>query len=185
MNAYFDVTVLTMCGIPSITLLGTPADWRSIRDRARVLGEFDLQPWVRDLEPVLDQFVAAAEGTVDTAFWQSFVKRHSGSGGPYLTGWINVLFPYLEAGFGGGPKANRFMSTWATAVEGAWSVNGSALHEFPAGYTATPFTWLYLEEKLPMDFLGGFVGVSQDEHTLALRPAIGWAVRRTPTLAPK
>jgi len=28
-----------------------------------------------------------------------------------------------------------------------------------------------------MEFLGGFVGVSQDEASLALRPEIGWAVR--------
>jgi hypothetical protein len=27
-----------------------------------------------------------------------------------------------------------------------------------------------------MRFFGGFVGVGQDEPTLALRPAIGWAV---------
>jgi len=28
-----------------------------------------------------------------------------------------------------------------------------------------------------MEFLGGFVGVSQDSGTLALRPEIGWAIR--------
>jgi len=27
-----------------------------------------------------------------------------------------------------------------------------------------------------MEFLGGFVGISQDSQTLALRPEIGWAV---------
>ncbi len=38
----------------------------------------------------------SAEGDVDRAFWQSFHKLQSASGGPYVTGWINVLFPYLE-----------------------------------------------------------------------------------------
>jgi hypothetical protein len=28
-----------------------------------------------------------------------------------------------------------------------------------------------------MEFLGGFVGIGQDEATLAVRPAVGWAVR--------
>lgn len=30
---------------------------------------------------------------------------------------------------------------------------------------------------LPMQFVGGFVGVAQDDATLAVTPAIGWAVR--------
>jgi hypothetical protein len=28
-----------------------------------------------------------------------------------------------------------------------------------------------------MEFLGGFVGVSQDKDTLAVKPEIGWAIR--------
>jgi hypothetical protein len=31
-----------------------------------------------------------------------------------------------------------------------------------------------------MEFLGGFVGVSQDKDTLTVKPEIGWAVRETP-----
>jgi hypothetical protein len=185
MGAYFDVTMLTKCGVPSITLLGTPADWRALRDRARSLAEFKLERWLRALEPILDQFVAAAEGTVDTEFWQSFVKETDSSGGPYVTGWINVLFPYLEDG--GAPEPNPLLARWAkwaTRPRGAHRSNGPrlgpALEHFPRGYSVASFTWNHLDTDLPMDFLGGFVGLSQDEHTLALRPAIGWAVRRRP-----
>jgi hypothetical protein len=32
-----------------------------------------------------------------------------------------------------------------------------------------------------MEFLGGFVGVSQEQATWALRPEIGWAVREQVT----
>ena len=42
-----------------------------------------------------------------------------------------------------------------------------------------PFTWDYLDTELPMELLGGFVGVSQGED-LAVRPAIGWAVQDAP-----
>ncbi|XXY47470.1 DUF4419 domain-containing protein [Sorangium sp. So ce269] len=35
-------------------------DWSSIRRRVRALGEYELSWWTRALEPVLDQFVAAA-----------------------------------------------------------------------------------------------------------------------------
>jgi hypothetical protein len=31
-----------------------------------------------------------------------------------------------------------------------------------------------------LEFLGGFVGVAQDQETLTLRPEIGWAVREAP-----
>jgi hypothetical protein len=31
-----------------------------------------------------------------------------------------------------------------------------------------------------MEVLGGFVGVSQNKETLAVKPEIGWAVREAP-----
>src|SRR4051812_12424970 len=43
MSRFFDFRVITRCGIPEITLLGTTEDWESIRVRARVLAEFDLE----------------------------------------------------------------------------------------------------------------------------------------------
>jgi hypothetical protein len=41
--------------------------------------------------------------------------------------------------------------------------------------------WEYSGTYFDMDFLGGLVGVAQDQETLALRPEIGWAVREAPT----
>jgi hypothetical protein len=43
-----------------------------------------------------------------------------------------------------------------------------------------PFSWDYLDRSFDMEFLGGFVGVSQDRETLAVKPEIGWAVREAP-----
>jgi len=34
-----------------------------------------------------------------------------------------------------------------------------------------------LGTEIPMTLSGGFVGISQDPQTLAVRPAIGWAVQ--------
>ena len=45
------------------------------------------------------------------------------------------------------------------------------------GLSCVGFTWEYLLKEIAREFLGGFVGVSQDPATLALRPAVGWAVR--------
>jgi hypothetical protein len=38
---------------------------------------------------------------------------------------------------------------------------------------------IWIERSFDMDFLGGFVGVAQDQATLTLRPEIGWAVRES------
>jgi hypothetical protein len=86
------------CGIPAITLLGTPADWRSVRQRAQTFSDLDLElkPWTRALLPVLDRIVRTAEGHDDAAFWQSFFHYNRGSMGSELTGWIHLLFPYLH-----------------------------------------------------------------------------------------
>jgi hypothetical protein len=91
---YFQYECAIGCGIPSITLLGTPDDWRSVRRRAAMLGEFELGWWIDALLPVLDQIVATAEGSVERAFWQSFFRHESRSGIDELTGWIQLLFPY-------------------------------------------------------------------------------------------
>ena len=76
------------CGIPEITLEGTVEDWKVLREKALSLGDYGLQWWVEALEPVLDQFVAAASGSIDREFWCRIWPI------PYVTGWILTLFPY-------------------------------------------------------------------------------------------
>src|SRR5262249_39725078 len=93
---YFEYEMLGGCGIPSITLLGTPDDWHLLRRRAAVLSQFGLGHWTRVLLPVLDEIVRTAEGRVDRGFWRSFFRYESGSGPALLTGWIVTLFPYLR-----------------------------------------------------------------------------------------
>jgi hypothetical protein len=176
MKNYFDFVLVTLCGIPAITLLGTVEDWQAIRRRAEMFAEFDLADWVRALLPVLDQFVKAAAGVPDRTFWQSIYKDDGGSGGPYVTGWITVLFPYLD---GGGPPMGRIVRNdyalaWSSG--GGRYADGPTLGRFPRGLSRVPLTWEYLETTFPMTLQAGFVGISQDRQTRAVQPAIGWAV---------
>lgn len=162
MSAYFSYGVSTACGIPSVTLLGTVADWEQVRTRAAVLAEFECKPWVEALLPVLDQFVAAAKGRADTTFWQSFYKYRSGSGSSDVSGWINTFFPYLHKGrpnpaCGGDPR------------------RGIDTDQYPVGLSSVPFTWSYGGSSLSMLFLGGFVGATQVPDG-EVRPVTGWAV---------
>lgn len=95
-SPYFDYFMVCVCGIPSITLLGTVEDWRSIRQRIGVLDEFECGFWTRSLGPIFDEFVAAAEGNADPTFWKRIYKPVDAYGGSTVTGWIARLYPYLK-----------------------------------------------------------------------------------------
>src|SRR6185503_14380397 len=112
---------------------------------------------------VLDRFVEAARGTADRGFWSSFYKSNDESGGPSTSGWINVLFPYLEVRDADGGREvarNEFVETWGIE-EGGW-FRGPGIDRFPSGLARAPFVWEYLGAEIPMELLGGFVGIGQD-----------------------
>jgi hypothetical protein len=48
----------------------------------------------------------------------------------------------------------------------------------PSGLATAPFAWHTRDATRPMEFVAGFVGAMQNPETLAVRPALGWAVRR-------
>lgn len=178
MQEYFQYSMMTACGIPTITLAGTAEDWRKIRQRVELFAEYDLSWWVSALRTVLDQFVAAATGQEDRNFWTSFLKLNNESGGPYLTGWINVLLPYL-AEDPKQPTRNQYVAAWREGLTANFG-GGARLTGLPPGLSRVPFEWKVFEKIYPMELLGGFVGVTQEPDSLALRPAVGWAVREVP-----
>jgi hypothetical protein len=92
---YFDYAMMCVCGIPKITLEGTPDDWQRMRDRIEVLATYDLDWWTSRLAPILDQFIATAKGSPDRAFWQAIYKPQKFYVTEMATGWIADLFPYL------------------------------------------------------------------------------------------
>lgn len=176
MKDFFNYQGTTMCGIPEVTLLGTPADWQSIRDRAAAMGEYDLGWWMPSLLPVLDQFVAASKGHLDEVFWEEMYKIRDDSGGPYISGWVNSLFAYHTKGYNGvayveTPIPNPYLDMSKTHF------HGPTTSSFPLGMTRVPWKWNYYGEMIDMEFLGGFVGIAQDPETFAVRPALAWAVR--------
>lgn len=170
MSAYFEYGIRTACGIPTITLMGTTNDWKDVVARAGTLGEYELAWWVDDLLPVLQQFVAASEGSPNRDFWKDFYKlSHGGSGGPFVTGWINQLFPYMS-------RDHRNHFAYGKGLQRTGWGGGPNPDDFPAGLSKVPFKWYYFETTYDMEFVGGFVGACQNEDG-SVRPAIGWAVR--------
>jgi hypothetical protein len=95
MKRHFSYGVRSICGIPTITLAGTPDDWRDIRRRVEVMSELELGWWTSMLLPLCDRFIETAEGRPDREFWKSIYKPKSAYGGDTVTGWVVRLYPYL------------------------------------------------------------------------------------------
>jgi hypothetical protein len=171
MKNYFEYTMQTCCGIPEIYLLGTTADWKSIRARAAVLSEYDLEWWTTPLCKVLDKIVAATEGEEDPEFWKSIYHRGGGSGGPYVNGWIQNFFPYLKSRGAEFKTPNKDLSSVQRRI------HGPTLSSIPPSLSKVDFKWEYLNSTYEMQFVAGILGISQDPETKALRPSIGWAVK--------
>jgi hypothetical protein len=172
---YFHYLAYCICGIPSVTLLGTPGDWQRLADKAAGLKVFDLDWWLEHLLPICQQFVRASHGDVDLAHWQSICKLRHRYGGDVINGWVAYLFPYLRA-FIGGPCTQR--NPIFETGEGFQTLVA------PYGLSCVPFLWRNAttgRERL-MEAFGGLIGVTQDPTTRALQPKVGWAVRQADKL---
>ncbi len=183
---YYDFHMGSWCGIPRIELHGTAADWRWIQSNAPKLKAFNMDRRLKALEPVFAELVASAEGKANPAFWKSFYKYASESGGPVVSGWINLFFM----------PANYDALLDAVLKDGfSWTAEPPpAKHKHDPrhfairlpirsyrldGTTAVDFIWDYQGETKPMFIKAGFMGVEQDPKTGTLKPAMGWQVIHT------
>jgi hypothetical protein len=179
-SEYFDYRAIVICGIPTITILGTPEDWQRIRARAEVLSTFDLEWWAIRLRPVLDEFVKASEGEVSEHFWQTIYSSvptyhvpckppSKTPTGHAITGWIADLVPYL----GNGRRRRRNVIFHNSRENWQQTQGGVAPQAFPPGYSIVD---VKCANHPDVKFLAGLLGVTQRPSDLAVSPAIGWAV---------
>ncbi|MCA9714730.1 MAG: hypothetical protein KC468_08600, partial [Myxococcales bacterium] len=83
-----------------------------------------------------------------------------------------ALFPYLGDELREGEDGAASLRARVPGGDGARPRPG----DFPTGMSGAPLRWLYLDEPRSLQLSAGFVGVTQDPDTLALRPAIAWAI---------
>lgn len=70
--------------------------FQKIIEKVKLFSEFDLDWWIKDLMPILQNISSAVGGhSYDKNFWKSFYKFQHESGGASVSGWINTLFPYV------------------------------------------------------------------------------------------
>jgi hypothetical protein len=194
LQPYFSYNVVCICGIPSVTLEGVPADWRKLREKVEMLAPFGLDWWLRELRPICDQFVRASEGEVDLEHWRRLYKIRAAYGAEVINGWLGKLFPYTEEPADGtlsrrndllDPAVEEQISKLeAEEAQGGrpesirvFSAPGIQAEDLPRGLSQVPFTLTGPAGKRAMEFVAGSVAITQDNATRALRPTLGWAVR--------
>ncbi len=154
-KTYFDFwNVAIACGIPTITLEGTPEDWQKVREKASGLSKYGLERWANELDPILAEFVKASEGKPNQAFWENMV---------ILDGWFLKFFPN-EHGY----TQDDILYTESMPTEMA---RGNFKQEYIDPVTGASIA------VIPVQLWAGFVGVQVDEKTGALTPKIGWFAR--------
>lgn len=170
MSSYFSYGCLTCCGIPEITLDGTEADWINLAARVDKIAYIDktdtfFAEWIGTLKVISAKLVDSAKGNPDIFFWRSFFKHiDGGSGGPFVTGWINAFFPYKS----GYQTCNReSIKPWEFKTN-------TAVTDIPTGISSVPFKWKYYHLEYDMYVSAGFIGVTRDPDTGDLSPAVGW-----------
>ena len=177
-KTYFEYKVMTVgCGIPDVTLTGTPDDWRKVREKTQSLKGYGMDWWIDSLDPILKQFVDASQGTVDTEFWTEMVgsanTRKIGCGIPskdavntelMFDGWFTTFYPY---------------NAFGDRISGMLTYNARLLPEV----VETPFVYEVRDydgtvlAKYDMQLYAGIIGLSEDPANGALKPEIGWMVR--------
>ena len=173
---YFDYTAIyAVCGIPSITLTGTPDDWRNVLNKTRALDAFGLGWWTEELVPILEEFVKAAEGRPDYWFWKDIVNTTRprtvqgptcGPRQPKMTqfdGWFLKFFPYDNDG-----KTPEKVNITQNMLPETVVV--------PFKYQVVDLAGTVLQETA-MELVAGIVGVQEDPQDYTMTPKIGWFVR--------
>lgn len=175
MQCYFDYRVMTCSGFSHVTVEGHADDWENIKQRVQTMTEFDLGWWTFFLEPVIDQFIAAAKGNPDPEFFARAVNRHAGSGRDDISGWCLALCPYVDSGI---DNFCKFVKNKLVNWEETDSRLGRGIPPASFGQLTSkvPFIWDYFGREHEMSFLGGLMAPVIDVVNQRVGVTSGWAV---------
>lgn len=165
---YFDYTFETYaCGIPQITLEGTAEDWQKVIDKSKKIAIYELDWWINELIPILEEIKETANEKIDKQFWMNMFKQHTikNYGTLHLiNGWILRFFPYYK----NGDRTDLF------------ELNVNGIESLADEMANVPFIhridYPTHTEDRKQEFLAGFFGLEQDKKDFSLRPVIEWSI---------
>lgn len=179
MKNYFSYMFHTCCGIPYVDIQGTVEDWENILDRVKKLDAWDLNWWTQHLIPCLENIINTLKGQNDPKFWAEIFKVEGGSGGPYISGWITNLFPYV-IGYNRktyNKELQRNKIWWSQDDTRVRIMYGLGTESFPPSVSKVDFKWNYYGTIYPYHFLGGFTGIDMNDDSKIITPILGWGVK--------
>ena len=166
MKEYFKYRCVMMgCGFPFITIEGSAQDWRKILEKLEGLEKYDFKWFTSEIIPIIQEILNTKEGNVNTEFWKRMLRIKDGRGfydPGYIDGWFARFFPFDDE--------LRVHSNSGRVYEKT---------ELQKEIQVIPFTLEILPSRatFPMEFLAGFVGLTQNEETGSIKPEIGWFIR--------
>ena len=172
LKEYFDYRMnLYGCGFPSITLTGTVADWEKIVTNLDELIKID--PLLEDVRPIMKKILDTKKGNVDKDFWRTMLKKKpiltpqycsaaylGDENEDYISGWILKFFNYYD---------------WEQ--QKVKEVSVKEIHRLPGQNIQIPFLLKdSFGKEYNMKFVGGIMGMKQDQKTREISTAFGWYV---------
>lgn len=182
LSPYFSYRLYILCGIPRITLKGSPQDWETLIAHTQALKKYDLHWWIDELMPILHEFKAASEGKAKKGFWKNIFLEETVRDGCateyFYWGWVFKFFPYLKQGYNEEGKAvfarNPFMKK-------AIAPNDKDLPRFefediPNGLSVANLTLEGMAGNADLNIYAGFMGIKKQAKNNAVSPVITWFV---------
>ncbi|WP_408049981.1 DUF4419 domain-containing protein [Tenacibaculum halocynthiae] len=174
------------CGIPYITLTGTKSDWIKIKESLSNLDDLELGFWRKELELILDEFIAIYTNTINEKFWRNIYKEYLDYGEFSISGWIIKLYPYIEVlGTGVYDKELGMMKVEHKFLKNEYVVGDKYLYSklnidvFPNYKSEANIIWEnhLKNERTKLFLYSGIMGAKQYVDG-SLMPWVTWAISK-------
>jgi len=179
MKEYFEfISICHSCNFPYIILEGKLEDWESILNKTKDLSKYNLEEWVKSLEPILLKIIETKKGKIDKNFWKKILYPEKIDEkieiGMYeyktikvdgIEGWLLKFFPYFKDG------TFRYKYESPLKVKDLWKL--------PDKLLKTPLIMKSDDEgETKMVIYSGFLGMNVNKEKNNLVTAeIGWYVK--------
>lgn len=194
MQDYFEFRVELYCGLPSVSLRGTKADWERLRDKASRLREWGEEPaeYARVLAPILSRIVGTfddADSAETREFWNDFIMVHHVPGDRCIPrsrkvrGWITGFSFWNSSGSPAVSRGEREASSGGVRLDGV-AYAAREMKTLPISYAQVPVKARFKGTDNWFDavLLAGNIGVRRqlvsDEESgtpsVTAEPQSGW-----------
>ena len=178
---FFDYKFVLRCGIPNVTLLGTPQDWEMLRAKVDRLLEFSIEGknhmevWHGWLAHICDNLVASANGSPSMDFWDKVACHLGGGSGPsYISGWLSTFAVFNSKGEWQGEKTKFEGKFGQPDVDTGFPVIDTT--DLPAGVTSVPVLVDDNGTEYDCFMFAGHIGYKTNEEKDTVIPRTDWCI---------